>query len=546
MNKNKKIVAYIVILCFVLASFTSYGANYNITNGNTYVYSIMYTLKNNSSSQAQDVSMTVMLDNDLDLSYQKDYNSSFTPSKPEITNDRFGNKVGKIKIDSIPAGGKVTLKFEKTIKSYAISYIIDTQSISNDITGISDIYLKPYSKIESNSPEIIEKATELTAGYTNNYEKAKKIFEFVNTYMTYDMDSDYSNKGALSALKSKRGVCEDYASLFTALCRAVKIPSRVVSGFRLDTSTVSNMQQNQWYNLNEELHAWPEFYLKGYGWVPVEPTVDYTYNKARAVYWDGFTKLVDNNYVGVNIINPDIKDLAISYSYSGASTPGKLEVSMQNMVKLIGDIQEVTPTPTQIPQPKITFKDVPDSFWAQNSIGDMYRMGVIKGYVDKTYRPNNNITRGEFIAMLSRMLDKLNKHSVTTSNIYYYNDYNYDDWSRPEYDKLMKYLEAYTPSNDIFAGQNAITKVFGYNELDKTKYITREEVCAFLDNFLELKGQATSSFTDISASNFKDSILEAYENGIIKGYKNNTFMPRNSISRAEMAVMFERFYNLQK
>jgi len=48
------------------------------------------------------------------------------------------------------------------------------------------------------------------------------------------------------------------------------------------------------------------------------------------------------------------------------------------------------------------FKDVKTSYWAANYIEAAERMGLIKGYPDKKFRPNNRVSKAEAIAILVR------------------------------------------------------------------------------------------------------------------------------------------------
>lgn len=44
--------------------------------------------------------------------------------------------------------------------------------------------------------------------------------------------------------------------------------------------------------------------------------------------------------------------------------------------------------------------------WAEANITEIYRYGIIKGYEDNTFRPNNTITREETITMVNQMLHR--------------------------------------------------------------------------------------------------------------------------------------------
>ena len=50
------------------------------------------------------------------------------------------------------------------------------------------------------------------------------------------------------------------------------------------------------------------------------------------------------------------------------------------------------------------FPDVAPDAWYNNAISTMVNAGIIQGYEDGTFRPNNNITRAEFAAIASRFM----------------------------------------------------------------------------------------------------------------------------------------------
>ncbi|OQM45981.1 hypothetical protein B6A27_08775 [Anoxybacillus sp. UARK-01] len=54
---------------------------------------------------------------------------------------------------------------------------------------------------------------------------------------------------------------------------------------------------------------------------------------------------------------------------------------------------------------KKDFSDVSPSFWAYNEIMKMKEQGVVKGYEDGTFKPNNAIRRDHVAVLLARSLD---------------------------------------------------------------------------------------------------------------------------------------------
>lgn len=91
-------------------------------------------------------------------------------------------------------------------------------------------------------------------------ETARAVFKWVSVNMSY---SGYTRscRGALYAIKHRKGDCSEYAALFAALCRANGIPARLVGGFVCPDSSIVDAG---------DYHNWAEFYISG-RWYPADP-----------------------------------------------------------------------------------------------------------------------------------------------------------------------------------------------------------------------------------------------------------------------------------
>ncbi|MGH8183194.1 MAG: transglutaminase TgpA family protein [Rhodanobacteraceae bacterium] len=94
---------------------------------------------------------------------------------------------------------------------------------------------------------------------------------FHNGGFVYDLDAPPLGRNSIDdfLFDTKTGFCEHYASAFTFLMRAAGIPARVVVGY----------QGGYWNDFahyllvrQSDAHAWSEVWLKGRGWVRVDPT----------------------------------------------------------------------------------------------------------------------------------------------------------------------------------------------------------------------------------------------------------------------------------
>lgn len=78
------------------------------------------------------------------------------------------------------------------------------------------------------------------------------------------------------------------------------------------------------------------------------------------------------------------------------------------------------------------FSDVDSNYWAAKYIYSAAKKGWVKGYEDGTFRPNQFITRAEVVAVTNRMLDRIaDKNYVDThqKQIKYYKDLNKEYWA---------------------------------------------------------------------------------------------------------------------
>jgi transglutaminase-like putative cysteine protease len=76
-------------------------------------------------------------------------------------------------------------------------------------------------------------------------------------------------------LKNKSGYCVHFATTMAVMARTLGIPSRIAVGFLPGKATHTGgagAGVNLYEVSSSDLHAWPELYFKGIGWVRFEPT----------------------------------------------------------------------------------------------------------------------------------------------------------------------------------------------------------------------------------------------------------------------------------
>ncbi|WP_214413595.1 transglutaminaseTgpA domain-containing protein [Sphaerisporangium fuscum] len=102
------------------------------------------------------------------------------------------------------------------------------------------------------------------------YQKAVKLQQwFVSKGgFVYDLRTQGSGSQALlDFLRNRRGFCEQFAAAMAVMARTLGIPARVAIGYTGGASI-----GGEWQVRTHDLHAWPELYFQGAGWLRFEPT----------------------------------------------------------------------------------------------------------------------------------------------------------------------------------------------------------------------------------------------------------------------------------
>ncbi|HEG43214.1 MAG TPA: transglutaminase domain-containing protein [Phycisphaerales bacterium] len=123
--------------------------------------------------------------------------------------------------------------------------------------------LKPTTYVQSDNKEIIALAAKATAGAKTAAEAAKRIEAFVDDYIV-EKNLSVGYASAVEVAQSKQGDCSEHAVLTAAMCRAIGIPARVVSGF---VGVDDFLGKSNVFGA----HAWTESYVNG-KWIGLDAT----------------------------------------------------------------------------------------------------------------------------------------------------------------------------------------------------------------------------------------------------------------------------------
>ena len=178
--------------------------------------------------------------------------------------------------------------------------------------------------------------------------------------------------------------------------------------------------------------------------------------------------------------------------------------------------------------------DVDGARWSKDVIYSLVHLNIVEGI--KTgeryyFMPDNYITRAEFIKMLSAGLESGDTEADNVQ-LPFADKKEIPDWALPH----IKTAYASGWVNGRIAGDK---RLFGPKE-----QITREEACAILGRMLgdgvKPKGVYFTDRNQVAkyAINYLDILADM---GVLSGYGDDTFRPKNFITREEAAAMIDRY-----
>lgn len=135
-------------------------------------------------------------------------------------------------------------------------------------TEFKQILQRKYEVLDADIPDnIVDTAKEITAKAATDEAKARALYTWVGTRVTYDWDkaNQYEQKRIWheqkpeETFKTRKGVCIDYSRLYAAMARSVGLNVKVVTGLGYGGQGSFGS------------HAWNEVYLSG-KYVPLDST----------------------------------------------------------------------------------------------------------------------------------------------------------------------------------------------------------------------------------------------------------------------------------
>ncbi|MEW6624759.1 MAG: S-layer homology domain-containing protein [Bacillota bacterium] len=169
-------------------------------------------------------------------------------------------------------------------------------------------------------------------------------------------------------------------------------------------------------------------------------------------------------------------------------------------------------------------EDIKDH-WAEEEISSWVLNGLVKGYEDGSFKPNNAVTRAEYITLVNRAFGFNTKAQISFSDV------PTDAWY---YDEIAKAA--------------AVGYIKGYEDstMKPNNKISRQEAAVVLSRLLKLKdtgeGSKLSRFSDSASIPVwaKSEINVVVSDKYMGGYPDGAYRPANPITRAETVKVLSR------
>lgn len=177
------------------------------------------------------------------------------------------------------------------------------------------------------------------------------------------------------------------------------------------------------------------------------------------------------------------------------------------------------------------FDDLDGVEWAREPICKLAEMGVLRGKEYRLFYPNDNITREEFVKMLT-VAYKLNIENKTAK----FTDVNADDWFMPYVAAALENGIVNGVSDDMFGTGQNITRqdlaVMAYN--------------AALKNGVEFNTEGVQKFSDDDkiSDYAKTAVYALKSQDIVNGIDGKNFAPQDTATRAEAAKILYALISL--
>lgn len=222
---------------------------------NSKKFNIRYTA--NFTSKYKNNNIRAWFARPIDSEYQKIEKINISLEPHSNYNDKQGNKIMYFNFKN-RKNIKVQMDIKITLQKSKINLVKEKIVSSLSSSKLFKQYTKNEKFLEQ-TKQLKEIVKDITKNKKTDLEKIQVIFEFVMKNFKYCYPIKKRGVKYLN-LKSLKGDCGEYSSLFVTMCRILCIPARNNTGFVIFPKQKSIKE-----------HGWVSIYLKPYGWINFDP-----------------------------------------------------------------------------------------------------------------------------------------------------------------------------------------------------------------------------------------------------------------------------------
>lgn len=185
-----------------------------------------------------------------------------------------------------------------------------------------------------------------------------------------------------------------------------------------------------------------------------------------------------------------------------------------------------------------TFSDVNQSSWYYDDLNKLSTLGIVNGYPDGTFKPENTLTRGEFIKMLTMVAEIWSDKKLTGVH------WAESDWNALNDNGLLEVSTGYNSSGTLFPCTVAALDM-PIKRYEMAYLINAVLYMSFYENQMVLKDTADSFANHIGDYNgmdlgYRTAIEQCYAKGILTGDTDTYFWGESNLKRSEAVAVIVR------
>ncbi len=184
------------------------------------------------------------------------------------------------------------------------------------------------------------------------------------------------------------------------------------------------------------------------------------------------------------------------------------------------------------------FSDVPLNYWAYTDIEKAANAGIVGGYPDRSYHPEELVSRAQLAVYISRALAGGDENVPAPDS---YREPSFDDVGRDYW--AYRYIE-YALVSDVIRG-------YGDGSYRPEDTLSRDQLAVYVarsKGWIGIEDDMSTApeiFPDVPAGFWAGTAIQAcVANNVVIGYDDGCYRPEGTVTRDQMAVYVARAFDL--